>query len=265
MISIKEGLNKKISDINVNNFYVVADFDKTITSKKSNTTFSLFSKSGFYPKSYLEERNRNYDYYRPLELDPKIDKKQKSSITKKWQTASYELMLKYNVKEKDIKRILNISGMLTLRDGAKDFIKLLNEKNIPLIISSAGIGNFIKELLILNDCYSNNIFINANMLEFKDGVIIDSIKDIIHSMNKNNIVLTEDFSDKIKDKDFAIIIGDQLSDLDMVSNLPFENSISFGFLESNINENRPLFKDSFDVVLENDASFDEISKILKIK
>ena len=57
MIEINKNLNSKLNDINLDNFYVIADFDKTITSKQSNTTFSLFSKSGFYPEEYLKERN----------------------------------------------------------------------------------------------------------------------------------------------------------------------------------------------------------------
>ena len=56
-------------------------------------------------------------------------------------------MLKYKVKESDILKILENDDALTLRDGAINFINYLNENNIPLIISSAGIGNFIIELL----------------------------------------------------------------------------------------------------------------------
>lgn len=104
MIRINNQARGKVEDINKNNFYVVADFDKTITSKNSNTTFSLFSKSGFYPKEYLNDRNKNYDYYRPLELDPTIKNEEKERIVKEWQEASYELMLKYKVKEADIKK-----------------------------------------------------------------------------------------------------------------------------------------------------------------
>lgn len=265
MISIRPKTDEKIGRINKENFYVVADFDFTITSKNSNTSLSLFSKSGFYPEEYLEERNRNYEYYRPLELNPKISMEEKFKITKEWQQASYELMKKYKVRESDIKKILKTGDALILRDGAKEFINLLNKNNIPLIISSAGVGNFIIELLKMHECYSNNIYVYSNMLKFKDDVIVDSIKNIIHSMNKNDISLPTNVFDRIKNKEYGIVIGDQLSDLKMINKLPRKDSLSFGFLESNVSEMEELFYRDFDVVLTKNEGFDKISKILKLK
>ncbi len=265
MIRINDNAKKKLDDINKNNFYVVADFDKTITSKNSNTTFSLFSKSGFYPKEYLEDRNKNYEHYRPLELNPEIDNKEKEIIVRKWQQASYELMLKYKVKESDIIKILSNPTALTLRDGAVNFIKSLDKNNIPLIICSAGIGNFIIELLKLNECYSDNIYVHSNILKFKDDVIYDSINEIIHSMNKNNINIPKDMRAKLEAKKYGVIIGDQLSDLDMINNLPNEDALSFGFLESNVEEQEALFYRDFDFVLKGNEGFGEISKILSLK
>lgn len=127
MVKIKENAKEKVADINKDNFYVVADFDKTITTKNSNTTFSLFSKSGFYPDEYLADRNKNYEYYRPLELSSDIDIKEKEKIVREWQEASYKLMLKYKVRESDIKKILSNKDALTLRCGAVSFIKKLKK------------------------------------------------------------------------------------------------------------------------------------------
>jgi len=265
MITITRDISQNVEDLRNHNCYVVADFDKTITNKKSNTTFSLFSKSGLYPLEYLKERTRNYEYYRPLELDATISLEEKTRIVKEWQEASYQLLLKYQVKEKDIKTILNMPDMLVLREGAKEFIRYLNENHIPLIICSAGIANFIKELLVLNNCYSSNIFIYGNMLEFCNGQIVKGNQEMIHSMNKNNITLPDDFYKRIADKRFTLVIGDQLSDLNMVSNLPVEESISFGFLESNVEALRPYFQKRFDVVLEEGESFNTISKIIRLQ
>ncbi len=265
MIHVNSKFLEKVEKLNKNNYYVVADFDNTITAKQSNTSFSLFSKSGFYPKEYLEERTKNYEHYRPLELDPKINDEEKLKIVKEWQEASYKLLLKYEVKESDIPKILRGNNGLILRDGAIDFINLLNKNEIPLIISSAGLGNFIIELLKMYECYSENIFIYSNMLKFSDDKIIPSIDNIIHSMNKNDIELPKDYYEKINGKDNVVVIGDQLSDLNMVKKLPKENTISFGFLESNVDENKKLFEDCFDVTLTNNESFDSIIKTLKLK
>ena len=252
----------KINNFNINDCYFVMDFDGTITYN-SNTLFSLFSKSGYYPESYLKERNDNYNHYRPLELDPNITLEEKEKIVKEWQTKTYQLLLKYKVKESDIKKIID-RNMLNLRDDAIEFIKLLKEKNVPIIISSAGISNFIVELLKKYECYDDNVFVFANNLEFKEDKIIDTIDTIIHSMNKSDMLISKDYLDIIKNKTYAILVGDQLSDLKMTKNLPFKKEISFGFLDNNIDGQREFFKDSYDVTLENGKSFDEIKKILKI-
>lgn len=231
---IKNESKNKISQLNKNNFYIVADFDQTLTTKNSNTTLSLFSKSGFYDSNYLKERTDNYNYYRPLELDPSISDSEKFSIVKNWQEASYQLMLKYKVRESDIQKIINMPNMLTMRDGSIEFIRDLNHNNIPLIINSAGCGNFIVELLKKYDCYCDNIFVFSNILEFQDDVIIDSISQIIHGMNKSDIKVEEKFYQKIQDKEYAIVIGDQLSDLKMSHNIPKKDVLTIGFLESNI-------------------------------
>ena len=265
MIYIKESSKEKLDDLNTDNYYVVVDFDKTMTTVDSNTTWSLFSKSGYYDENYVIERNNNYNYYRPLEIDPNISDNEKTSIVKEWQEASYRLMLKYKVKESDIKRILQIKDTLKLRENVIDFIKYLKEYNIPLIINSAGCGNFIIELLKLNNCYFDNVYIYSNILKFENDIIIDSITDIIHSMNKNDIKLPNYFLDKIKNKKYTILIGDQLSDLRMSKSLPNNDIISFGFLESNIDKLKSLFIENFDVVLENNENFDYINKILKLK
>ncbi len=256
--------NDKYKNIDLSNCYVIADFDHTISSKDSNTTFSLYSKSGLYPQEYLMERNKNYNHYRPLELDLTIGKEEKTNIVKEWQESSYNLLLKYRVKESDIPKILNSDNGLKLRKGVVNFINKLNKSRIPLIISSAGLGNFIIEELKRNNCYSDNIYVYANMMKFKNDVIIDNNNKIIHSMNKNEVILDKEFMDRIINKKYVIIIGDQLSDLYMAKNLPKNETISFGFLESNVEDNINEFNKYYDVVLTDNESFNSIMNLINL-
>ena len=265
MVIKQENLSKKLENINKDNVFVVADFDKTISTKNSNTTFSLFSKSGYYPEEYVHDREELYNYYRPIELDSKISDEEKYKYMKEWQERAYRLLLKYRVRESDIAKIIDNHDLIDLRAYAIEFIKELNEQGIPLIINSAGIGNFICAILKQYGCMSDNVFVFSNMLEFQDDTIIDSIDDIIHSMNKYNKRTPDYFKEYLKCRDRAILIGDQLSDLQMVGNLPAEEVISFGFLESKVEENEEEFLKRFDVVLKGDETFDSISKILRLR
>lgn len=49
----------------------------------------------------------------------------------------------------------------------------------------------------------------------------------------------------------------------MAQNLPKEDIISFGFLESKIEENDELYHEKFDVILK-EVEFGKINKILKL-
>lgn len=254
-----------INKIKENNFYVVTDFDQTITTHNSNTTFSLFAKSGLYPNQYLIDRTKLYNYYRPLELNPHLSYDEKVKLSKEWHMASYKLMLKYQLKESDIDKIIENEKLISLRRDSISFIYYLNDNKIPLIICSAGINNFIEKILQKYNCYSDNIFIHSNTLTFKNNIIYDNNDQAIHSMVKNHIKLSPSFLNKIKNKDCAVVIGDQLHDINMAKYLPKKDVISFGFLESNIEENKNLFMDNYDVVLTGYDSFKPIQKILDKK
>ena len=80
MVIINPNGKNKLEQLNKNNFYVVADFDKTISTQASNTTFSLFAKSGIYGENYTKERDALYQHYRPLEIDPKITDEEEAKI-----------------------------------------------------------------------------------------------------------------------------------------------------------------------------------------
>lgn len=265
MILINEGSREKIENLSENEIVVIADFDKTISTKTSNTTFSLFSKSGSYPLEYAKDREKLYQYYRPIELDPSISDEEKYRYMQEWQTKAYELLLKYHVREEDIDKIVNRSDLIELRRYAIEFIKSLNSRDIPLIINSAGIGNFICALLKRYGVMKDNIYVFSNMLEFNNGEIIDSIDSIIHSMNKYNMTITPKFREFIASRKKIVLIGDQLSDLKMAGNLAYDELISFGFLESKVEENEQAFIENFDVVLKDDETFESISKILNLK
>ena len=265
MVIISNNGKKKLSKIDIHDIFVIADFDRTLTTGSSESTFSLFSLSGLYGSEYETERTLVHDYYRQIELDARLPYQEKFELMRDWALESYGLMLKYKVRESDIENIIREKKFLELRSGVVEFINNLNKLGIPLIINSAGIGNFIECILRLNNCYSDNIFISANFLIFKDGVIVDSIKDIIHSMNKYDIVLSDVAESAIKDRKMAILIGDQLSDLNMDHKLPNNSNITFGFLEANIRKNEELFRERFDVVLKDNEGFESIEKLLRLK
>ena len=54
-------------------------------------------------------------------------------------------------------------------EHTKEFLRKMNEMNIPVIIISAGIGNVIEEFLKLENDYYDNIKIISNFIVFENG------------------------------------------------------------------------------------------------
>lgn len=81
---IKPGVNNNLPFDNLDNLYVVADFDKTITNSNSKTSWSILENSAFIPSSYITERQALYDFYRPIELSDSLDYSCKFQKMKSW-------------------------------------------------------------------------------------------------------------------------------------------------------------------------------------
>ena len=73
MIIIKEKTLERIKDWEDSSIYVLADFDKTITSGNSESSWSILSKNNIMPKKYDEEAKTFYNYYRSFEIDETLD------------------------------------------------------------------------------------------------------------------------------------------------------------------------------------------------
>jgi len=264
MLYFKEEKLEKTSNWKDENIYILTDFDRTLTLGSSSTSWSVLSKSDKVPKDYVTERQEYYDYYRPIEIDTKIPYETKNKLMKEWWTKHINLFIKYKISEDIIKDAARNLRVMSFRDGAKEFLSNMKERNIPVIIISAGIGNFIKEFLIMNEVYFDNIFIVSNFITFKDGYAEGMEDNITHSLNKNEVSMPRRVKEVLKERNHIILLGDSLDDVKMSSEEKREEALKIGFLEEKVEENMPFYRDVFDVVCTDNTGFDELSYKIKI-
>ena len=245
---IKEETNKNLPITDINNYYVVADFDRTITECNSKTSWDILATSDLVPKEYISAREQLYNKYRPIEIDETIDYSTRSRLVCEWYLKHIKLFTKYQITEELFYKVISDIKSMNFRNSAIEFLEFLHKNNIPLIIISAGIGNFIELFLKNNGCYYDNVYVSSNTIIFKDGIA--SVDNIIHSFNKNETSLPDNIKEKIKNKRKVILLGDQLSDLNMVDESIHDIVIKVGFYSTIIGLELTKYEKYFDIVCE---------------
>lgn len=258
---IGENMNKKLFDLN--KLYIITDFDHTLTTKNSQNCWGVLATIPHISEDYIVQSIKNNDYYFPIEQNDLLDYETKNQMMYKWYQNHAELLVKYNLQEKDINEISQNNSII-LRGGVVNFFKYTNKNNIPVIIISAGISNVIKGVLKKYNCFFNNVYVISNIFKFKEGKLKSLRNNIIHSLNKNKVEVPPKIKEILQNKDQAIIIGDNTGDTLMKVK---ENSKTFkiGFLNYNDNLKLQEFKKYFDVIYTDKNDFNDIIKLIKQK
>lgn len=262
MLKFNEGILEKVNKWN-DNYYVVIDFDRTITSGDSESSWGVLANCEGVPKEYGEERKKLFDYYRPIELDLSLDFDTKNDLMVGWWTAHIGLLIKYGVREDAINTV-NTSNILKCRNGVKEFLKLMHEKNIPVIIISAGLGNFIEKFLSNNDSMYDNIHVVSNYIKFENGIAVGIANNIIHSLNKSEVAMPNAIKKLVSTREHIVLFGDSIEDIKMVSDDKRDDVLKIGFLNINSEIDLKTFLNNYDIVGYNDASYNEIIELLDI-
>lgn len=255
---------ERIKKWNKDNIYIVTDFDRTLTMGSSESSWGVLTKCHVLPEDYEEKRKALFDYYYPIEKDLKISDQEKNMKMIEWWTKHISLLIEYKFQESMFMELLQNNPVMIFRDGVKELLKELNELNVPVIIISAGLGDFIIDFLKINDCLYDNIYIDSNFFEFNNGLATKIKGEIVHSMNKNVVSLPDYISKKIINRPNAILLGDNISDLKMISEKEKDNTLKIGFLDYNTTENLDAYLSNFDIVCTDETSMNELIEFLKV-
>ena len=260
MITIKENTLERIKSWTKDSIYILTDFDHTLTSNSSTTSWGILEKSNYIPKEYNKKRMELFNYYGPKEFDETIKPEEKQKLMDEWWNKHLNLFIEYQLSEEIVTKESSKKDTMILRDGTKTLLQNLHQNNIPVIIISAGIGNFIEAFLKNNNCYYDNIHIISNFISFKNGIADGITSKLINSQNKNEITLSSETKNLIGNRTHPIIIGDNTGDAEM-SQVP--DALRIGFLEKKVTENKVFYEETFDIVCTN-SSFQELINILPI-
>lgn len=241
--------SKKVDKIKLTreNFYILIDFDRTLTKGNSISGWRVLYYSGLLGDDFTKRYDEIHD---------------KHHETWEYIFKSYiDLLREKGLKNEIVKEAVK-NTKLELRDGAKEFLNKMHDINVPVIIISCSLKNVIKEYLEFNNCYYNNIFIYSNYCDIEEKGKNDIYE--VTPQSKNKITFSKELNEIIKTRDYALLFGDIVDDINMVSKDKLNSTITVGFLDKKIEENLELYKSTFDIVLTDNSSFKEIENLIEL-
>jgi cytosolic 5'-nucleotidase 3 len=264
-----ERIRENISRAGVSKFHVVADFDRTLTKpfvngQKAPTVIAQIRNGDYLTPDYSPEAHKLYDIYHPIEINPNLAERVKKSKMNEWWEKHFELLYKCGVNKGVLQKIVS-KRTLEFRAGALEFIDNLHDRNIPLVIISAGPGDMIKMYLEQEGRLYTNVYVIANFFRFdKTGKAIGLTGKMIHSLNKDetNLKGTEVY-ERVRKRKNILLLGDNEEDVDMVKGFKYENLIKVGYLNEDTEKHIEGFKERYDVVLFADSDLEYPSSLVK--
>jgi 5'-nucleotidase len=252
--------------------HVLADFDRTLTKefvqgKKIASLISVLRDNNYLTPDYPEKAKAFYAKYYPIEKDLSLSLEERKKAMRQWWTEHFELLIKSNLNIKDIEKAVEHQD-LELRKGMDQFLKVLKENNIPLIIlSSSGLGEeSIKLYLEKRNLLFDNIHIISNSFKWNNqGKAVGINTPIIHTLSKNETMIKDfpEIFEKVKERKNVILLGDNVSDTEMITGFDHDNLIKIGFLNEEIEKDLENYKKAFDILILNDSSIEFLNKLLQ--
>lgn len=269
----KELLKKisKIKEAGKETLHILTDFDKTLTSpflpngeKAPNSVVATIRTKDYLKNGYIEKATALFNKYHPIETCPDIPVEEKTQAMEKWWREHFNLMSESGLTRDAIEKALK-ENPIYLRENAKELIEILKDNNIPMVVMSAGFCYGMRLIIKRDGIDYNGLHLIANVFKFDDNGRVISIKEpIIHSMNKSEVAIKAypDIYENVKNRKNVILMGDNTSDIDMITGFEYDNIIKIGFLKPDYESLLEDYLKVFDIVAEPNSDLSFVIELL---
>ena len=266
-----EQIKKKMAQDGPEKIHILADFDRTLTKshidgKKVPSLISVLRDEEYLTPDYPEKAHKLFEKYNAIEENTSISEEEKKKAMREWWTKHFELLIQSGLSRKDIEQAVQ-SHAIQFREGFDEFLDFLKKHNIPLvIISSSGLGQeSIKAHLRYTEKEYQRLYIVSNSYQWDEqGKAIAVNEPIVHTMNKDETVLKDfSFYNKIKEKTNVLLLGDSLSDVNMIHGFNYTNLIKIGFLNEKVEERKEAYQGKYDIIIPNNGELTFLNNFLK--
>jgi len=268
--SVENKLLKIIRD-GKDKLHLISDFDMTITKywyngSRSPSSHDILTRSSKVSENYRKRCDALKAKYYPIEISPELTNEEKLPYMIEWWENADQAILDEKIHKDTIVDMVR-ETQVVYRPGIKDVLYCCKEKKIPFLVFSAGVQNVIQETLAQSNLLFDNMNVVSNTMAFneKTGICDRFVGPLYHVFNKDYLGIEGTKYEKLlENRNNVIICGDSLGDIKMADGVKHETCLSIGFLNLNKEKMLDKYKDTFDIVITDDGSFDLVNEILRI-
>lgn len=245
--------------------HVVADFDHTLTAWAGQISVIAQLREGNYlTPEYAPKAFALFDIYGKLDHDYSLTLEERIAKMHEWWTVHFDLMIECGLDKSVLEHAVE-NRPLVYRDGVLEWIDMLHEHKIPLVILSAGLGDMIDLYLKKEGRLYDTVHVVSNRFQFnEEGKVVGIVEPMIHSLNKGEIALHgQPFYQTLLERKHIFLLGDNMGDIDMTAGFPYDEQIAIGFLNHDVEERKARYGDAFDIVITDDGGIQEITTLFQ--
>ncbi|KAI3639842.1 hypothetical protein MIR68_002156 [Amoeboaphelidium protococcarum] len=259
---------QRLIDAGLDQLHIVADFDMTLTKnwvngKRNMSSHGMFHHYSKTPESYRIASQATFDKYFPIEISTKMTMEQKIPHMVQWWKEAHEQILSLQFTRGHLEEMTAEQGV-SFREGFDHLVEFTRQQNVPVLVFSAGITDVIESMLKFSDLYTDQMHVISNRMIFdqNSGVNVGFYEPIVHVFNKNEFasMLKNGFNRYPEDpchpadgsvvqapaqeipnasakhveivtvRKHVLLLGDSLSDIQMVHGLNMEDVITIGLM-----------------------------------
>eukprot|EP00808_Paulinella_micropora_P019188 g61050.t1 len=256
------------------NLAVLIDYDNTMTLPSSLSSWGVVEQTGLFSSAYHEQTKNNYRKYNPIERDASLSLEEKVRHMQDWVRLTHEALVKEAPRRDKMEEVIRAHvDKVNFRDGMEHMFATLRQREVPVLVLSAGLGNVIEiilQLKRLRDPHqpSRNVHIISNFMEFDEKGVFNGWRgEAIHVFNKNETVLHgSPFGAQMAARRNVLLLGDSLGDTNMNEGVSADCVLRVGFFNESVHppSSLPFYLDAYDLVCVGDrSSFAPVNQLLQ--
>lgn len=248
--------------------HILADFDGTLAKdfidgeKVPSIISVLRDHPGYLSPYYQEAAKELYRTYAPFENDTQLSLEVRKAKMNEWWGKHDKLLIESGLTRAHIEQVAT-SGIIQLKDGAREFLEHTHRLDIPVvIISASGLGEAIPLYCRYEKVDFPNVYFLINRFTWDSaGRATGCSVPIIHSLNKDETLLSDfpDVYSKINKRMNVLLLGNSSGDVGMIQGFDYKKLLTIGFVDrEDLDKKSKLEKDFKYVIFEGYQELNEV-------